>query len=223
MFSRHCKNSCVLQAHKGFTLIELMISVTIFSVIAVITFSAINLTFRVAESSQVKTTYLAQVQIGWHLISQDILHLAPRPVLIEGSYKSAWVEQSAHDEENMLVSFTRLGIPRIGLYPTENGLARVSYLLEDTSLYRLSWTYLDLQQLNKPQKSLVFTNIETVTFNAKFPPAQMNSSSMLHHNVKLYTMPASIIVTIKQQGKPEVTKYFPGLGTLVPDIATNPA
>ena len=118
--------------------------------------------------------------------SQDILHLAPRPILIEDSYKSAWVEQSAHDDANMLVSFTRLGVPRIDLYPTENGLARVSYLLEDTSLYRLSWTYLDLQQRSKPQKSLVFTNVEKATFNAKFPPVKVTSASRLNQNVKLY-------------------------------------
>ena len=87
----------------GFTLLELLISLAIFAVISIVTFAAINHSFRIVESSKGQVERFAEMQIAWHLISQDLLQIVARPVRIDSEQLSAYTEK----DDEYLVSKAR--------------------------------------------------------------------------------------------------------------------
>jgi general secretion pathway protein J len=208
----------------GFTLLELLISLSIFAIISVVTFAAINYSFKVVESSKGKVERFAQVQITWHLISQDLLQIVSRPIRTDSNTLAAYIENS---DEN-LVSFTRGGAPRLGIYPAESGLVRVSYKLEENNLYRITWPVLDRDSNAQPIRSLLLTEVDAAAFTHTSSTTSSNSSnssnsssSFAGNAQELIKMPQSIKVKLTLSDLGEIERIYPGVATIIAPTSTS--
>jgi general secretion pathway protein J len=208
--------SIACKCSRGFTLLELLISLSIFAIISVVTFSAINYSFKVVESSKGQVERFAQVQIAWHLISQDLLQIVARPVRTDSETLAAYSENN----DEYLVSFTRGGVPRLGIYPYESGLVRVSYKLEENNLYRITWPVLDRTGDTPPIRSIILTQVDAAAFTSTSATTQNPEDSYGGNAQQLIKMPQSITVKLTLSDLGEIERIYPGVATIVAPSST---
>ncbi|AEG31767.1 type II secretion system minor pseudopilin GspJ [Thiomicrospira cyclica] len=146
------KRALVRSQQGGFTLIELLIAIAVSAVIALLAYQSITSAVRVNEAHQAQQSALNQLQRAIWWLEQDIMQMAPRPVLDElGSSLAA-----------MQLQPNQLELTRIALYPTpvsSGGLVRVRYVLEDGQLVRLSWAVLDRAPDSQPRRQVLLDDV----------------------------------------------------------------
>ena len=65
---------------RGFTLLELMIAITIFSVIATFVYAGLGVVLDTKQQTEQHLNRLAKLQLGLHLLQRDIEQAVNRPV-----------------------------------------------------------------------------------------------------------------------------------------------
>jgi general secretion pathway protein J len=146
----------------GLTLIELLIAMAIFAVMAVSMFIAFDNVQKAKEVTDKSSERLRQYQSAFNRIGQDLQQLVPRPVRDEyGDPKYAM----QREDDGSLV-FTRAGWTRSAFFnkhPRSN-LQRVQYYLEDGNLMRAYWNSLDIAPAEKPVRTVLLEGVSELKF-----------------------------------------------------------
>ncbi|TDJ13371.1 MAG: type II secretion system protein GspJ [Gammaproteobacteria bacterium] len=144
----------------GFTLIEILVALAIFSLMAVMLFGGFIAISNQVDWSRARAARLQQIQTSMIYLSRDFSQLQPRPVRSElGDFKEPAL--SADARNIYLVTLTRggwsnpAGIPR-------STLQRVAYLLEDRQLVRLDWPVLDRLSGTEPRRTEILDDVDEV-------------------------------------------------------------
>jgi general secretion pathway protein J len=129
------------RARAGFTLLELLIAITIFAVIGAMALGGYNQLLKQRERADTSMARIRALQLAVTRIAQDFEQLEPRPV----RDPTAQIQRAALmiDTSGIYgVEFTHAGWsnPAGVQRPT---LQRVAYRLQDGKLYRDYWTVLD--------------------------------------------------------------------------------
>ncbi|MGI9278875.1 MAG: type II secretion system minor pseudopilin GspJ [Endozoicomonas sp.] len=144
---------------RGFTLLELMIAVLLFSLISTAAFklfSSVNMAY---ESTGSSLQSLAQLQRSMVMLEQDLLQITARPVRDEyGDSKAAVMVPGSSAR---LIEFTRSGWKN-PVYEQRSRLQRVAYALEGQQLVRYFWSVLDRSQVSEPLRQVMFSGVESV-------------------------------------------------------------
>lgn len=144
-----------LTDNKGFTLLEMVAAMAIFSVMAVLAYSGLNQLIRSDELVSVTLQRMGELQKGVFRIQNDIEQIRLRPVRDDfGDDQAAFL---ARDEEGLV--FTRGGY-RNPLSDTRSALQRVGYRLVDGNIIRYSWPNLDRAQESEPLELVLIQNVE---------------------------------------------------------------
>jgi general secretion pathway protein J len=167
----------------GFTLLELMIAITIFSIIASFVYAGLNIVLESKRQNEQYLGRLAKLQLGLHLMQQDIEQAIDRPARDEfGDVQPAL---RGGGLSNLPLELTRSGYAN-PMKAARSQLQRVGYLVEDKSLYRVSWAVLDRAQDSEPRRQKLFDGVENLTLSFfdqsmkrqnAWPPTQMGSSN----------------------------------------------
>ena len=158
------------RGQRGFTLIEVVVSLAIFSMLAALSYATFN---RIVEGTGQVTqqmTRLQQVQRTVQLLTNDLAQLAPRPIRDElgGGDRPALLADARNE---YLVEFTRNGLVNpLGLQRSTQ--QRVAYRVEDDRLLRLYWPVLDRTLATEPLEAELIDNIETLQIRYFLPPDQ---------------------------------------------------
>ena len=149
------------QKNHGFTLIEVLIALAIFSVMSVMAYGGLKSVLNARNGTERAAERLTELQMAFMLIQQDMQHMAPRSIRSEfyGDKEKALEVDTGLD---YLIAFTRGGNsnPR---RPQRSGLYRVAYQLEDGELRRLVWPTLDRASGNVPQKMVLLHGVSDIT------------------------------------------------------------
>jgi len=142
----------------GFTLIEVLVAVFIFSVIAVMAYGGYNDSARQAEISKAQMQRLEQLQTTVRLMTQDFEQLAPRPVrdLLGQGLENALNSDARSD---YVVALTRAGWSNPA-GTQRSTLQRVHYVLKDNKLRREHGSVLDATLANEPVKRELIDKVE---------------------------------------------------------------
>jgi general secretion pathway protein J len=147
---------------RGFTLLELMIAITIFSIIATFAYTGLDVVLDTKQQTEQHLDRLAKLQLGLHLIQQDIEQIVDRPVRnAYGDTEPAIVSDSLSE---LLLELTRSGYANPMKMPRSQ-LQRVGYQLEEKTLYRVTWPVLDRAQDTEPRRQKLFDGVEELTFS----------------------------------------------------------
>lgn len=141
---------------RGFTLLELLIALSIFGLLSVMAYSGLNSVLTLRAHTDKAAEQLKALQQTYLVMQRDIEQVMPRPIRDEyGQTLKA------------LVGDGRLELTRGGwsnpLQLTRSSMQRVGYVLEDRQLYRYSWRVLDRAQDSKAVRQLLMENIESFT------------------------------------------------------------
>lgn len=134
-------NYC-LSRSRGFTLLEVLIAITITALIGLGSWQLLNGAIKSYELGQKSLEGLSLLQRTQLTISRDFRQLIPRPIRDEyGDYQPAL----SSGQDLAVVELTRVGW-RNPLQQPRSQVQRVAYELVDKDLMRLHWTVLDRAQ-----------------------------------------------------------------------------
>lgn len=124
--------------NKGFTLIEILIAITVFAIIAGFTSSILSQILQIKDSSKDQIDKINNLQLVISLLSKDIKQIHERPVRGNQMHLfPSFIGQSDYLE------FTRGGNVNPQALENRSTLIRVAYLCKNNNLIRRVWSVLD--------------------------------------------------------------------------------
>ena len=149
-------NAATQRHQGGFTLIEIIVAISVFAVIAAAMLVALNQVLNGAATSRRALDRLADLQRTFVVMGQDLRQTADRPA------RSAMGDsQPAFSVEANTLEFTRGGSRRLRQRQGSE-LQRVAYRLSsDGELTRLSWPRVDRDQRSEPVRQVLLDDIDS--------------------------------------------------------------
>ncbi|TKB56221.1 type II secretion system minor pseudopilin GspJ [Ferrimonas aestuarii] len=152
----------------GFTLLEMLLAIAVFAMLAVATSAVLSNVLDISESSKQHHTRLKDMQRAMSIIQRDIEQMVMRPVRAEGAEPSdsnyqfgeGWLDSDADG-----FSFYHLGWlnPR-GQLP-RGSLQQVGYRLQENQLQRLYFIYPDSVEGTEPEVLPLLENVLDLKFS----------------------------------------------------------
>ncbi len=154
---RHYRN-------QGFTLLEMLVAVAIFAVMAGIAYSSLNQTVKIGNQVSEAGRRLSELQFALTYFNRDWMQVSPRKI-----------RNQYGDTENQVVladnsiSFTRSGWGNL-LQHKRSELQRVQYQLVGKKLLRRHWRSLDQGIGEEPLSTVILSAVES--FEIQFIDAE---------------------------------------------------
>ncbi|MBT8125943.1 MAG: type II secretion system minor pseudopilin GspJ [Gammaproteobacteria bacterium] len=150
----------IKQAIHGFTLLELLVAVTIFSVLSAMAYGGLRNVIDNSQQTDLSMQRLQEVQLAVLKISRDFSQLAQRRIRDEYGNNQDYLVSG--DGGDIFIEFSRNG-RRNPAELQRSHLQRVAYKLEENQLYRLDWPHLDRPQEMQPYESVLLSDVESVS------------------------------------------------------------
>ena len=146
----------------GFTLIEVLVSISIFSILSALAYGALNQSLSTSDKLSEKIDRNQAIQRGVRIIEQDLMQLAKRPIRSEiGNTEIGAL--TTNKVNGYAIEFSRHGwANRLGAQ--RSTLQRVAYNHIDNKLIRYHWNVLDKTYSNQINTNELFDNLNEVTF-----------------------------------------------------------
>jgi general secretion pathway protein J len=150
--------------NQGFTLLEMLVAVAIFAVMAGIAYSSLNQTVKIGNQVSEAGHRLSELQFALSYFNRDWMQVSPRKI-----------RNQYGDTENQIVladnsiSFTRSGWGNL-LQHKRSELQRVQYQLVDNKLLRRHWRSLDQGIGEEPLTTVILSAVES--FEIQFIDAE---------------------------------------------------
>ena len=144
---------------RGFTLLEVLVSISVFSMVALVSYSTLDTYIDQRERLLVHYGKLEQLQRLFILLERDIQFMIPRGVRIDGEFKAA-VESENGDA---LISMTVTEADFRGASGVK--LKRVQWRLDGHELSRAEWDVLDHEGRIEPQVLVISDKIEEISLS----------------------------------------------------------
>ena len=139
----------------GFTLIEVLVAVAVFSVVSLVAFQGLSAALRVQDRVEQSADRLREKQLIWTLLMRDFVNMARRDVRAEDTVEPAY--QVSSEECDMEIRFTRAGLPINA--SNRSGMQRIAYCWYNDLLLRRVWPVLDRTSDIEPVESVLLQNV----------------------------------------------------------------
>lgn len=154
-------------SQKGFTLVEVMISLLIFALIASASVFALRLGVNARDQLDEADGELKALQIARILIKEDLLQVVPRQVrdefgdLLPAAFVGGQLSVGGRleDDEDSLIAFVRGGWVNPGAIEPRSALQHVEYIYRDNTLIRRSRLYLDETENSEVLERVLFKDL----------------------------------------------------------------
>ena len=194
---------------RGFTLIELMVSMAIFAILASLAYGVLNQTLLNSEILTEKMERLKAIQKTMRVISDDFLQLAPRPV--RGELGERYGASLTTDFQSVYaLELTRGGWSNLVVLP-RGTMQRAAYRLEENELIRYHWNVLDRTLNNQPIAVVLLDDVDAVAFRflqpsgewiEQWPPPSMPGP------LGLKQRPRAVQVVVSLLGEGEISRLI---------------
>lgn len=152
----------------GFTLIEILIALAVFAILATITSSAMYYAFNTRDRVTRQAERLVDLQLTITQIERDTEQIANRPIRINGmQLLPALVGQ------NDSIELTRGGISNPLSVEKRSSLKRIAYYCKDKKLIRRSWSSIDPVDYTKYKERSLLNNLAQCDFAYVSPSLQV--------------------------------------------------
>ena len=152
----------------GFTLLELLIVIVVFAVMATMAYGGLSQVLKVRSSVEQSQSRTEAYQMFYVRLRADLQNAA-----IRSARDNDGVSQPAflYDNYNKRLEFTRGGWAN-PLYLPRTGFERVSYRLDQDKLIRSSWRVLDRAPQSQPVDVVVMDGVEEWSWRFMDPKLQ---------------------------------------------------
>lgn len=206
-----------LQQPRGFTLLEILLALFIFAILATLVTGALRTVIQAHNRNEQAAAQLQQLQFAMTLMQNDLQQMIDRPVLdVSGNPMPAFSANTASN--NDALEFTRAGLINPYALAQRSTLQRVAYHLQGNTLVRETWDVLDRVNTTQPVQRPLLTGVTSLKFrfmglqNQFYdnwpPPAPPNTKT------PPLVFPRGIEVTLTLPSWGTLTRIFavPGVG-----------
>ena len=159
--------SRVKSAEQGFTLLEVMIAIAIFSVISLASFTIFDTVLRGDENSKIRTDRQNELQRAFMLMERDFTQIAKRSMRANGEAPGNSFLQTSDDSflaDEQAIAFVRNGWTNPGLLLPRSDMQSVAYRVEDKTLQRLHYNFVDAVVGQEPRIRPLISKVTSLTF-----------------------------------------------------------
>lgn len=198
----------VMSCHRstGFTLLELLVAMAIFAVVAVMAYGGLDVVLKMRAQGDEQAAKLAALQTSFAILERDIEQAVNRS--IRDNFGDA---QPPMIGSNDTLEFTRSGRRNPGGF-SRSHLQRIAYRVEDEQLMRASWQMLDRAQESEAVAGPLFDGVEEIEFSylddklkwqSEWPARQLSQT-----NTTKPGLPKAIELIIETEQWGEITRLF---------------
>ncbi len=151
----------------GFTLLEVLVAISIFSVVSLAGFTIFDTVLRGEESSKVRSERQNELQRAFLLMERDFLQIAKRSMRVSGEAPSKNFIQTSDDSflaDEQAIAFVRNGWTNPGLLLPRSDMQNVAYRLVDDTLERLHLNFVDAVVGQEPRVRPLITQVTSLAF-----------------------------------------------------------
>ncbi len=201
--------------NKGFTLIEVIVALSIFAVLSIIGYKGISSLIQTKERVQIEDDKWQQLILFFDRFELDIKQSVNRPIKSrEDTVEPAWLARpSFAGEYGAQLAFSRFGDPEQAGFLMDS--RRVGYRLHNGALELLIWPALDVAPNAKPEIFQVLPHVAQIAFNylsddgrwLNVWPEVVTASQTAISTTKPFA-PAAVQLIIKLESGETVTRIF---------------
>lgn len=199
---------------RGFTMIELLVSLAIFAVMSVMAYGGLSFILDTDQAASTQMNRLSSIQKAMLLIQADVEQMRPRPIRdLYGTQQAAL--RSIASEPYLQFEWTRGG-RQTYTQTQSSSLMRVGYGVRDDALIRYQWPVLDQAPDSEPFIAPLLEDVESLKlryldqqlkWHEQWPPEDFNSSTAPDPAA----LPAAVELTLNLKDWGEITRLFHGL------------
>lgn len=190
--------------HQGFTLFELLVAISIFSLISIIAYSGLSAVLNTREQTEKASARLGDIQLTFLNLQRDIQHVVLRPVRDEfGTDKEAFLGTTIGEYTLELSRSGRRNPARV----QRSAIQRVAYQLEEETLYRVTWPVLDRPQGIEPKRRKLLDHVKRIEiqylddqdeWQTEWPVAATSSA----------TLPGAVNIELELEDYDKINRIF---------------
>lgn len=191
---------------KGFTLIEILIALAVFAILATITSQALYNSFNTKARIALQTEQLNAMQLAFKIIQHDTEQVVARSVRVDGMKLSP-----IFVGEPNYIEFTRGGLVNPNANMKKSNLQRVALLCQNGRLIRRSWYNLDTPNRKLYQDKFLLDHLTSCKFNylnATLHVFQEWRAEALQQNQQAEPFPKAIQVNLTLNTKDKMSLLF---------------
>ena len=203
-------NRLGMRLSQGFTLLELLVALAVFAVLAGIAYGSLETVLHAREETELRNRRRAEIMFAMTLLERDLMQIVPRPVRNEFDQVSAAV--IVERAPGARIEFTRTGLPN-PRSEKRSALQRVAYELGDGRLVRRIWLVLDRTSQTVPVEEVLLEDVEGIAFEVLAEnwtdtwPADLQPSEK-----DLVAMPRAVRITLTLGDLGDLVRIVPGTG-----------
>ena len=187
---------------KGFTLLELLVAMSIFSFMAITAYAGLSNMLTSNKAITEQEQKLKKIQRTMLFLEKDIRQIVSRPRKTGYSADEVSPAFSYGLDSDGLFEFTKSGVANPLALP-KSSLERVRYDLEEEELIRNSWAYVDHIDL-EPVTMTLLTDVESIELRLLDASNQWKSN---WGEVKI--IPEAIELTLEHKYWGKIVRLFP--------------
>ena len=152
---------------QGFTLLEVLIAIAIFSVVSLASFTIFDTVLRGDENSKIRSDRQNELQRAFLLMERDFTQIAKRSMRVNGEAPSNSFLQTSDDSflaDEQAIAFVRNGWTNPGLLLPRSDMQRVAYRVVDETLQRLHYNFVDAVVGQEPKIRPLISQVTNLTF-----------------------------------------------------------
>lgn len=148
-----------MRRQRAFTLLELLVALAIFAVLALLAYGGLNGLMNTRAATEERAEELHRLQMTYRILERDIEQWVPRPIRNEFGESEASLR--AGERIDAAFELTRGGWrnPAEQLRSTQQ---RVAYTVRDNALLRYQWPTLDRAPDAKPREQTLLEEVDEV-------------------------------------------------------------
>ena len=192
--------------NRGYTLIEVMIALSVFAIIATLSSSVMYHVFDVRARVAAQANQLDELQLALTLIEHDSIQFIPRTVRTNDMHVFA-----PFTGTHQYMEFTRGGLVNPKGIALRSTLKRVAFLCRGRQLIRRSWDVLDTPERKHYEDKILLDNLEACSFDYVSLSHQIMPEWRAYRidaNQRIESVPSALQLTITPNGWGKMTFLF---------------
>jgi len=196
--------------NNGFTLIEILVAMAIFTIIGLASTSVLNSVINSDKLSSERFGKLEELQRAMLTIERDILQIVPRKVRINSEPVSAVISggEDVFDSDADGLGFVRAGWHNPQMLLPRSTLQAIGYRLQERQLQRLYGNYVDNVIGYEPKIKILLSDVEDFRVSFLTETKQLEEPNEWKETYSSATLPIAISITIVSKTFGEIRREF---------------
>lgn len=192
-----------MQNKKGFTLLEILVALFIFTIIAIIMTRALHMVLTTQASTDAHAARLAELQFSTLLLSRDLEQTVNRSVKNQDG-----IEEAPFEGKNNQVTFTHGGLANPQGQIHRSTLQRTAYLLVKDNLIRQTWEVLDQTAESKPSQRQLLSHVKKLQIEYLDEKNHFSNIWPPQGDGKDWPLPRAVRVTLTLSDWGKLTQFY---------------